>query len=170
MRVLLASVLVLTIVSFKTDEDLTIIPGIGVPGLVELGWDKKTLVNHAGKGKDRVYRNRECVRFTLYYTELKGRDIRAYFDRIEDTRASQHKVIDCIRFGPASRGQLTSGIQIGRSTRADVYALYGVVRDNPTADYTSLGLSIGFASKPYMPYSPNDIVDEISVFPPGSIW
>lgn len=151
-------------------DEVIIIPGVGVSGLFELGWDRSMLRKHVGKGKAKVFRNHECVRFTWHYTEFKDRDIRAYFDRIEDTVAGQPRIVDCIWFGPSSKGRLASGIRIGHSTRAEVYALYGVVRDDPTADYDSLGLSIGFEYKRHTPYSPQDTVDEIYVFPPGSTW
>ena len=150
--------------------EVTIVPGIGVPGLVGLGWDKRTLSKYVGKGKAKVYRNRECVAFIWHYTEFKDRDIRAYYDRIEDSVVVTPRVIDHIWFGPYSGGKLASGIRIGHSTRADVYALLGSVKDNPTADYDSLGLSLGFKNMRHTPYSPNDTVDEISVYPPRSIW
>jgi hypothetical protein len=147
-----------------------IIPGIGVPGVIELGWDKKALREHLGVGRARSIRNRSCVSYTRHFREYSALDIRAYFDRVEDSVLVNPEVIDCIWFGPRSGYGLGNGLRIGHATRADVYAMYGRVSDNPTADYDSLGLSFGFFHSKFRPYCETDTVDEISIFPLGAAW
>lgn len=170
MKVLFVFLVALLLVGFGSRNDIVITPGVGAPGLVELGWDRSTLRRNAGRGRSRVFRNRSCVRFKWHYTEFKTRDIKAYYDRVGDSVEVKPMAVDCISFGPASGGRLENGIRIGHSTRSDVYALYGVVRDNPSADYDSIGLSFGFRNGRYKPYSSADTIDEISVFQPGSVW
>lgn len=141
-----------------------IVPGVGVPGVVELGWPIDSVFGHLGKGKKIVFRNRECVRFTERYRHYQALDLDVYVDRYVVEVDSAPHLIDWLTFGPAASASTREGITIGRSTRADVYKAYGEDLPNPNAFYDTLGIAFSFASE--YPYLPSDTVDAIWVYPP----
>ena len=99
-----------------------------------------------------------------------------YFDRYLDEHSDPNAVrpdttkprVDWITFGSQSNAETDAGIAIGRSTRADVYAVYGPVPPNPNAYYDALGIGFGFNFAQHRPYQPTDTVSEIWIFLPRS--
>ena len=140
-------------------------PGLGIPGVIELGWGPEMVKARLGKGKKVVFRNRECVRFTERYRHYMDLDLDVYVDRYVDPWEIGPQCVDWLTFGPHSRGATTAGITVGRSTRADVYAAYGPDLPNPNAFYDTLGIAFAFDHLPHTPHLPNDTVVVICVYP-----
>lgn len=156
----------LALIGFSVPEQHDIVPGLGIPGTVELGWPIDSVFEHLGKGKKTVFRNRSCVRFNERYRHYQAMDLDVYVDRHRMKWDSALNKVDWLSFGSNSGASTIEGIAIGRSTRADVYAVYGEDRPNPNAFYDTLGIGFGFDHRPRTPYLPSDTVVEIWVYPP----
>ncbi len=125
-------------------RELEVIPGIGVPGSIELGWTKEQLLAHLGKQPERINHWRSCIRWDERYRHYAADGIWVYLDRYNLEQKHSDRRLNWIRFDSTSHAQLFNGIRIGVSTRADVYALYGPNLNNPGVEYDSLGVGFLF--------------------------
>ena len=165
-RLFICAVGAVVLLASRPGEPLAVFPGLGVPSLVEMGWSPDTVFDRIGKGKKFVHRNRECVRYTERYRRYGALDLDVHFNRYVEKSDTARQRVDWLRFGPRSMVITNSGIAIGRSTRADVYAVHGPDRPNPNAYYDTLGIGFGFNCAAHRPYLPTDTVEEIWIFPP----
>ncbi len=147
-----------------------IVPGLGVPGLIEIG--KTVKENHAtiGKGtKGKEYNWGGCVRIKGHkwdrYIAYSNYGIRAYIDRYDFSKGKKH-LVNWIDFDSTFVGELSNGIKIGKTTRKEVYRFYGEneAHNSNIEHYDSIGLSFEFDSHS-IPGNIDDKLIKISVFP-----
>ena len=151
--------------SIDSTNGLRIIPGLGVKGLIEIGKTKKENKKTIGKGiKGKEDTWGGCVRVKghrwAHFIDYPKYGFKAYIDR------SKHKkqIINYIDFDSSFVGELENGIKIGRTTRKEIYAIYGQKEyHNPAITYSSLGIGFLFDND-YVIGTPDDILVEISVF------
>jgi hypothetical protein len=157
-------VIVLNAAFAQNSDPSAIKEGLGIPGMIQIGWSEERLVKAIGRGKKSSHVYKECVRSRSTYRYYEDVDITAYTDYYSDPREPKGNSIVAIRFGPGSKGMTDRGIVINRSTRQDVYAHYGQLKDNSTA-YYDIGIWFEF-DLGRGGYSQNDTVREIGVSVP----
>ncbi len=123
-------------------NDSTIIAGLGLKGVIEIGKTEKENNETIGKG-------------------IKGKE-----DTWGGCVRSENKkqIINWIDFDSLFIGVLENGIKIGHTTRKEVYAIYGQKEyHNPGIEYEYLGIGFLFDND-YIIGKPDDILIETSVF------
>lgn len=156
----------LTICSFG--QGLIITPGVGVKGLIEIGKTVKENEKTIGKGKRKKEKiNHECIKnlpleYSIVYDNY---GIIAFINRY-DRRKKQEKRINWITFDKDFNGNLDNGIIIGKTTREQVYEIYGSQEhNNPSIEYSALGIGFLFDNS-NVQGNDNDLLIEIEVFEP----
>lgn len=154
-RTVLFVVAVVLFGSFHQPEELAIEPGVGIRGVVELGWTKKQLFDTIGRTKERRIHWRDCVRWTEHRLDYPSRGFYADLDREAsfDKNPRNDRLIDYLSFDTASHASIR-GLRIGIATRAEVYDRFGVdptyrhsfslVTHNPSSSYDTLGVDFVF--------------------------
>ena len=144
--------------------------GLGVKGFIEIGKTVKQNQATAGRGiinKESIRGG--CIRVKghkwvsyLYYPQY---GVKAYIDRHIYSK-KKNKQVNWICFGSTFKGGLENGITIGKTTRKEIYELYGRKEyDNPGIQYISLGIGFVFDNTE-VDGNETDILKEIEVFEP----
>jgi len=141
--------------------------GIGVKGIIEIGDKLKTIQKQLGKGK-RVNSKIVSLRVRPGYIDFEKYGIRANTNHLDGHSKkgifNRKEKINFLSFDKTFSGELENGIKIGKSTRQEVYNIYGTPKSYDS--YHSIGVSFFFKQKDAKEEKPDDILEFIFIAKP----
>lgn len=130
----------------RIDDSWKVESGVGIKDLIEVGkpidWTDK-FIKAAVKLKRS--KNSDCIRIRgkykwQHYLSFPDLGIKAYYNKF----IRPHE-FDMIQFDKNFNGQFEHGITIGKTTRKEIYSIYGKKEfDNPWESYDSIGIGFLF--------------------------